>query len=177
MRSYGLSSGKLGTLLALSSVLGGLLGTWLSGEWSCRKAPQDEPKQLKAMALGIGLAGLLYLSIQLSSSLPISFILFGLATAGIYVINGPGIASIQELVPERMRAVAFAIVYLVSNLIGMGLGPLAVGIISDLLSKWVGAESLRYSLLAFAPGYFLAAWFAWQASHTIARDIAATAEA
>jgi len=81
--------------------------------------------------------------------------------------------TIQTLVPESMRAVSFALVYLFANLIGMGLGPLAAGALSDALRPWVGEESLRYALLILAPGYLVCAWHAWRASKTVARDLAA----
>jgi MFS family permease len=71
---------------------------------------------------------------------------------------------------------ACALVYLFANLIGMGLGPLAAGILSDAFSGWAGQDSLRYALLLLSPGYFLVAWHAWRASKTVLRDLAATAD-
>ena len=56
-----------------------------------------------------------------------------------------------------MRAMVVAIFLLVTNLIGVGLGPLAIGFISDLLSASLGSESLRYALL---PIPFLMLWAA-----------------
>lgn len=65
------------------------------------------------------------------------------------------------------------LVLLVANLIGMGLGPLATGALSDALRPWASEESLRYALLTLAPGYCWAGWHAWRASATVARDLAA----
>ncbi len=63
-----------------------------------------------------------------------------------------------------MRALASAFMLFVLNIIGLGLGPQGVGILSDLLSGAFGEESLRYALLATAMvnvwstvHYFLAA--------------------
>ena len=63
-----------------------------------------------------------------------------------------------------MRALATAIFLFVINLVGMGLGPLVVGIMSDLLEPRFGHESLRYALLIISLGtvwapihYFIAA--------------------
>ena len=47
---------------------------------------------------------------------------------------GPVPAVTQTLAKVRMRALATALVSLVVNLIGAGLGPLAVGVSSDLLA-------------------------------------------
>ena len=88
------------------------------------------------------------------------------------MIIGPLFATIQTIVPERMRAVSIAIVYLFANLIGMGLGPLAVGGLSDALRPAFGDESLRYALLILCPGYVWAGFHAWRGSNTVATDIA-----
>jgi hypothetical protein len=60
---------------------------------------------------------------------------------------------------------------LFANLIGMGLGPLAAGALSDALRPLFGEESLRYALLALCPGYLWAGWHLWQASKTVASDL------
>jgi hypothetical protein len=88
--------------------------------------------------------------------------------------QGPILATMQTLVPPRMRALSIAIVYLFANLIGMGLGPLAAGAMSDALRPWFGEESLRYALAMLCPGYLWAAWHLWRASRTVTREIAAT---
>jgi len=90
-------------------------------------------------------------------------------------IIGPMYALPQTLVPANMRATATALIFLSSNLIGMGLGPLAVGFVSDAFQSIFGRESLRYALLIFTPGYLWISWHLWAASKTVAGDIAATA--
>jgi hypothetical protein len=47
----------------------------------------------------------------------------------------------------RMRSVAAAVLLFIVNIIGLGLGPQVVGIISDALQPTFAQESLRYSLL------------------------------
>jgi MFS family permease len=95
-----------------------------------------------------------------------------LATVGGATVLGPLFATVQTLVPERMRAMAIALIYLVSNLIGMGLGPLAAGAMSDAFRPWAGENSLRFALLALCPGYLWGAWHLWRASTTVAYDLA-----
>ena len=53
----------------------------------------------------------------------------------------------QALVPLKMRAAAAAVLLFILNLIGMGLGPTAVGLISDALTPRFADEALRYALL------------------------------
>jgi MFS family permease len=175
IRSFNLTGGQLGTSLALTFGVAGVLGAYLGGELATRYAPQNERLQLRALGLSISGAGGLSFLAYLSTSSIVVLGLTGLAMLALNTVNGPLFATVQTLVPERMRAVAFSLVYLVANLVGMGLGPLAAGILSDAMQPWAGNESLRYALLILSPGYFWAAWHAWQASRTVARDLAAQA--
>jgi MFS family permease len=110
----------------------------------------------------------------LTSDYHLAFALLTVSAVGGAAINGPMFATIQTLVPPRMRATAIALLYFFSNLIGMGLGPLAVGALSDGLQPRFGEDSLRYALLALCPGYFWAAWHAWQAGRAVTGAIAAS---
>jgi predicted MFS family arabinose efflux permease len=173
IRSYGVKTGELGTWLTVIIGLSGFLGTYWGGEWACRHAAGNERLQLKAMAVVYGSFGILSAFTYLSPNKYWAFALMGLGCAGINMGNGPLFATIQTLVPERMRAVSMALIYLFANLIGMGLGPLAAGALSDALRPVFGGESLRYALLALSPGYFWCAWHLWRGSRTVTRDLQA----
>jgi hypothetical protein len=87
------------------------------------------------------------------------------------IYTAPSFAMTQGLVPISMRAAASAVLLFVFNLIGMGLGPTAVGVVSDLLRPRLGAESLRWAML------FAIAFNLWAAVHyvfaarTLRRDL------
>jgi MFS family permease len=170
IRSYGLTTGELGTWLAAIQGLGGLVGYYLGGEWASRYAANNECLQLKAMASVTAAFGIVSALIYLSRNLHMAFGLMVIANVGGLLINGPLFALIQTLVPQRMRATAIAVVFLFANLIG-GLGPWAAGALSDALRPLLGEESLRYSLLALCPGYFWSAWHFWRGSKTVAHDV------
>jgi predicted MFS family arabinose efflux permease len=170
MRSYGLNTGELGTWLALLYGAGGLLGTYLGGALASSRAANNERLQLRVMALAYCVFALLWMVIYLTSSRSLTFALMGLGAVGIATTSGPLFATLQTFVPAPMRATAIAIVFLFANLIGMGLGPLAAGVLSDGLRPALGEESLRYSLLALCPGYFWGGWHLWRASRTIVPD-------
>jgi MFS family permease len=59
---------------------------------------------------------------------------------------GPTAALSQGLTPPHMRTTSGALFLMISNLIGLGLGPLGFGLLSDALSGVLGNESLRYAL-------------------------------
>jgi hypothetical protein len=61
--------------------------------------------------------------------------------------NGPTLAMSQSLARPRMRALASALTTGTYNLIGLGVGPTLVGVISDHYRPTLGDESLRYGLL------------------------------
>jgi len=87
---------------------------------------------------------------------------------------GPTFGMTQTLVKPQMRALASAILLFVLNLIGLGLGPLFAGFLSDQLRPEFGIESIRYSLLFVAIGGNLwAAWHYYMASRTLREDLTA----
>jgi len=171
IRSFGLQTGELGTWFAVIYGVGGGLGTYFGGVWASRKAAHNEGLQLKATAVVLCAFALVSALIYLSPTYHLAFAFMSIATAGSGAATGPLLATIQSLVPERMRATSVALLYLFANLIGMGLGPFAVGILSDALRAKFGEESLRYALLALCPGYVWAAWHLWQAGKTVAHDL------
>ena len=67
------------------------------------------------------------------------------------VYLGNSIATTHNLVGLRWRSTASAILFFILNVIGLGMGPFAVGLLSDFLAPTLGAESLRYSMLALLP--------------------------
>ncbi|WP_192876293.1 MFS transporter [Rhizorhabdus dicambivorans] len=117
--------------------------------------------------------GLFSIALYLSTDRYVALTLMALATLGSYTIAGPMFATIQTLVRPEMRAISIAILYLFGNLIGMGLGPLAAGAISDGLRPALGEESLRYALMFLSPGYFWGAWHAWRASRSVRAEVEA----
>jgi MFS transporter, Spinster family, sphingosine-1-phosphate transporter len=176
IRSHGMATGQLGVWLAIFSGGGALVGTFLGGEWGSRFAAGNERVQLIAVAIMFAIYALFNMAAYLAPSAPLAFILIAVAAVIGNMAQGPVLATIQSLVPPRMRAVALAILYLFANLVGMGLGPLGVGAVSDALHPWAGDQSLRYALLLFSPGYLWAAWHSLRASRTVMRDLAADSE-
>jgi MFS family permease len=175
IRSYGLHTGELGTWLTLIQGLGALVGTFIGGELATRGAAKNERLQLKAMAMVYSIFAVVSASMYLTRSRYLTFGLMAIAAAGSASITGPLFATVQTLVPERMRAVSIALIFFFSNLIGMGLGPWVAGALSDALRPEFGEESLRYSLLCLCPGYLWVVWHLWRASKTVTSDLALVA--
>jgi MFS family permease len=84
---------------------------------------------------------------------------------------GPVFAASQNLVRPALRAFASSLMVFVINLIGLGLGPQAVGLLNDALGARFGAEAIRWSLCAVAlANLWAAGHFAW-AARTLREDL------
>jgi predicted MFS family arabinose efflux permease len=174
IRSYGLTSAKIGAWFALLYGVGGGLGSYLGGELASRYAANQERVQLVAIAIAMVVCGLLQSCVYLIPNLHLSLGLLAAVALVQTAINGPLYATLQTVLPGRIRAVSIALVLFFANLIGLGLGPLAVGMLSDVLRPWAGAESLRYALAMLAPCILWAAWHSWRASRTVEQDLTST---
>ena len=147
IRVHGFSEGELSTWLALIALLAGGLGTFLGGYLCDRLAPRDRRYYVWvpaiSTAIGIPFAAALYLEqdryVALGYAVPAALL------GGMYL--GPTFAVSQGLARPHMRALVSAILLFVINLVGLGLGPQVVGVVSDLLKPELGVESVRYALL------------------------------
>lgn len=171
IRSYAMPVHEVGAWFGV--ILGGgmLIGTILSGEWPRRLAPQNERRQLLILSAIFCTLIPISVGIYLAEDRHFAFLFMAVNAVVMAATFGPLYATIPMVVPETMRAMSIALVYLFANLIGMGLGPLAVGAISDALHATFGAESLRFALLLMTPGYVWGAWHLFRASRYIAADI------
>jgi predicted MFS family arabinose efflux permease len=89
---------------------------------------------------------------------------------------GPTFGMTQSLVTPAMRATASPILLFILNLIGLGLGPVFAGYLSDELRPSYGEESIRYSLLILAvAGNLWSALHYYLASRTLRDDLQAKA--
>ena len=174
IRSFELTTLEVGNfvapVLALGGIAGGLGSGWLANRLSDRYGIKAQP----LMIAGLKTAALPFLIwFYLAESAPIAVGVYFIALLFQSCYLGPTFACIQTLAPLRMRAVWAAITLLVINLVGLGIGPTLVGIISDLLLPRFGQESLRYSLLIIGSLTPIAIFFYWMASRALARQTSA----
>lgn len=138
---FGLVAAVFGTI---SGIAGGRLADWAAKRWGIH-AQSWMVALLKVCALPFTL--LFYLT-----DVPmVAIFAYGLHILFASSYLGPTFAMLQGLAPLRMRAMWAAITLLVINLIGLGLGPTLVGVLSDSLKPWAGdRESLRWALIIMA---------------------------
>lgn len=167
------ATGFLGTVLGLIVGICGAAGTWLGG-WSTDRAVVRS--SLHAYAT-IPAAAALCLPFALfatytSSNTVAALCLMGLPMLLQSIYYGPIFAAVQSLVRPRTRATATALFLFFANLIGLGLGPLSVGLISDLLARSMGSgDAIRWALISTSLVYVLAAAAFMVARKSIRQDI------
>ena len=146
IRAHNMNTAEAGAWLGITTGIGGMAGIALGGLAAQRLARRDPAWLLRIPAVTSALAAplvLLFLMLPASSA-PVMNL--GATFFGSCMV-APVLAVTQTLAKVRMRALATALVALVVNLIGAGLGPLTVGVSSDLLAPALGPSAIRYALL------------------------------
>ncbi len=173
VRSHGLSPTEVGLTLALMSGVIGAFGTFTAGKLADVLARRDVRWRSWIVALGKGGYVPFLAAVFIVDELWLALLLYVIPAffGGFYL--APTAALVQSLVSLRMRALASSILLFVLNIIGMGLGPQLVGIMSDWFAPEYGQESLRMALLVLS---FLNLWCAYHyftAGRTLQADLAA----
>jgi len=174
IRSHGMATGELGVWLALTFGIGGGIGTFCAGMFADKLARRDQRWYAWLPALAPLISGpfFIYMMMADSATVALSVNLGSILVANAYL--GASIAVMHGLVGAQMRAVASAIFFLILNIIGLGLGPFTIGVVSDLLAAGYGKESLRYAMVTILPivGLWASAHF-FLAAKTLREDLAA----
>jgi predicted MFS family arabinose efflux permease len=143
MRSHGMGIGNASLVLGLAGGGFGALGSTLGGTIADRVARNDATRRtgFGAVVLLLAMPSLLIatLSVANAPAIGFTFVSFALIFAGLPVAFG----SMLTLTAPRIRGITSATLQGACNLLGFGLGPLGVGVLSD---KFGGANSLRYAL-------------------------------
>lgn len=171
MRSHGMSVAELGVPLGLVFGMGGIAGIALGGYVAARWFSGSERSQTRLSAV---MTALLAPCFALFLLLPRKNQALTALVPLVVVWNvflAPTFALMQRLVAEEMRATTLAVVMLLVNLIGMGVGPQIVGILSDWLRPALGSDSLRYAMLTISGLALWAAYHFWRAGETVKADL------
>jgi len=138
-------------------LVGGIAGIWLGAVVSDKLGETDKTIYGRAPAYSFIATIPFFLIGILSNSLIIVFFSFMIIQALSFVMMGPLVSSLQHIVGPNMRAATSAISLFINNLVGIGLGNLLIGILSDFLSAQFAEEALRYSIASGVIFYLVAA--------------------
>ena len=156
MRSYGLDLVETAHFFASLLLIGGTAGVLLGGVLADRLGTGDRRWYAWLPAIAWLITAPMF-AIGLSvSSLVVAWPLLLVPNALNILWLGPVTTAVQHLVPRHMRATASASFLLINNFIGIGIGPLLFGWISDALKESYGVESLRYAAVGCTAFYLVA---------------------
>ncbi len=170
VRSHGMTLVQASVYYGAILLVGGISGIWLGGWLADRFGAARRRAYALIPAIAFIATVPFFIGAVTSTSLVVSFVLFLVPTALGLVWLGPVLSAIQHIVPPGMRATASAIFLFVNNLIGIGLGSVALGALSDVLSARYGTDSLRYAILAGTVFYFVAAGLFLLSAKRLERD-------
>jgi len=117
-----------------------------------------------APAVGLALALPFYIAFVWAPTWPLAVALLTIVMLFNYVYLSATVALVQDEVSPSQRVLCGALLLLVMNFIGLGLGPTFVGWLSTTLKEMGHANSLQLALYSITPFYLVAIFlFLWLA--------------
>lgn len=174
VRYHGIPLSDIGFLLGITGGGGGIIGTFLGGYLTDKVGKVDARWYLWLPGItAIASIPLGVTAFNTDNTTLMLICYFTFAVLGTLYL-APSIAVAHRLVTPRMRAMTSALLFFTLNLIGLGLGPVAIGALSDLLREINGQESLRMAItigvfIAFLKGYLF-----WVGGKKLPADLART---
>jgi predicted MFS family arabinose efflux permease len=157
MREKGMTLREIAVYYALLIGVGICAGMYVSGRLIDRFAPRWKQAYAIVPAVALVLAIPFFLGFVWAPTWPLALVFLAGPTFLNYFYLSPSVALVQEEVRPQERVMAGALLLLVMNLIGLGLGPTYLGAVSDYLRASHPGNSLQLAFYTLAPFYGLAA--------------------
>ena len=170
VRSFHLDLIQTGNFLASLLLIGGCTGVFMGGWFADKLGQKDRAWYARLPMIAWLITAPTFALGLLAPNLWIAWPLLLIPNALNILWLGPVVTAVQHLVPQRMRATASGSFLFINNLIGLGVGPLLMGRISDGLKATYGAESLRYAAVGCTAFYLIAALLMFFAASRLRTD-------
>ncbi|WP_411290426.1 spinster family MFS transporter [Sphingorhabdus sp.] len=171
IRSHGLSTTEAGLAMAVALGISGIFGTWLGGKVADVFGKRDKRHILTLPAIGMAVAAPILFAGYWVEDWRVAVALLIVPTLLNAAYYGPAYGCVQGLVRPEARAIAASLVVFGQNLIGLGMGPLLFGVLSDSLQPIAGEESVRWVLYGAAWLGLIPAFFFWRASLRLTAEL------
>src|SRR5690606_10028624 len=170
-RIHELSPAEFSLALGAMMGLGGGLGAMVGGALTGRAAERDPRAFLTLPAASMLLFAVAMVFALWTSSVAVVYASIFVAAFAQFYLMGPFFAVVQRLAPLRGRAVATAFFFFILSLVGLGIGPLYVGGMSDIFQTAYGeAEGLRLSMATLSVISLIAGGIAYFGRNVILKD-------
>lgn len=148
IRLYGLNVAQAGALFGAIAAVAAVIGSVGGGALADRLAAKDLSRLARFAGWAMIAAFPLYELALGSSRLPTMAALLLLGVIVHSAVVPPAFSAIHVVCGSKRRALSVAVVFFFANLIGLGLGPVLTGALSDQFAVTAGsAEGLRYALM------------------------------
>lgn len=158
MRSFGLTLVPTANFLASLILIGGCAGVFAGGWLADRLGRMDRGWYARLPAIAWLITAPTFVAGFFAPNLWLAWVLLLIPNALNILWLGPVTTAVQHLVPRPMRATASATFLLINNLVGLGVGPLLIGRLSEALKATYGVDSLRNAAVVCTSFYLLAAF-------------------
>lgn len=177
VRSFDMEIAVLGVWLGLILGIAGGAGFFFGGYVADHIGKTQKRRAFVFIAITVLFSAAFLIAAFLAATWQTVLLLYVIPAATANVYLAPTLSLTQSLVALRMRAVASALVLLIINVIGLGIGPWFAGALSDYLEPQFASESMRYSLCAISAVVLpWAAWHYYRAGAHIDADLAGAAD-
>jgi predicted MFS family arabinose efflux permease len=156
MREKGMTLQEIAVYYALLIGAGIGLGMYVSGRLIDRLARRTKAAYGYLPAVALALAIPFFIAFVSVPDWPLALAFLALPTFLNYFYLSPAVTLVQEEVQPNQRVLAGALLLLVMNLIGLGLGPTWLGAVSDWLRPSHPDNSLQLAFYTLVPFYVLA---------------------
>jgi len=147
----------MGLITGIGGIASVALGWYVVDRWFAG----NEQGQMRLVAIAFASAAPIFLAFLTVPTKEWALVTLMLQTAVFSGFTAPIYVVMQRLVPNEMRATVLMVVLFLANLIGMGIGPLLVGTMSDLLRPHFGEDALRLAML------FVSVLWPWTGYHLL----------
>lgn len=169
-----LNSAQIGTYLGTVRGLAGLFGTLIGGYLTDWFGQRDPRWRLYVPAICSMLACPGALLFLFSPSPVLSLTGFAIISAASPVHVGPIISVSHSIVKVGMRTFSTSLLYLISEIFGLGLGPYFIGAFNDHYAKQLGVNVIRYSMSTAAAATLIGGIFFILAAQFLKEDTSRT---
>ena len=170
MREKGMTLEEVAVWYALLVGVGVAGGMILSGRLIDRLAKRSRTAYAYIPAAGLALAVPLFAAFVWADSWQLALVFLFLPTGLNYFYLSPAVTLVQEEVRPDQRVLSGALLLLVMNLIGLGLGPTYLGAASDFFMATHPENSLQMAFYTLIPFYALAIGMFLMLARTIRRQ-------